>query len=228
MKHFTFPLITLSVLLLTACGNNNEPAPPTKNEAAMINENNEKKPESQQVAKKGSWADLLKAYSGDSVCTFNSEDNDDFKANGTMWIEAATQKMYQESQVAIESGTQNMNMIFDNGTQYMWGDALEKGVKIGELKFDESIFENIQVEDDNSPEDMTIDFDCQPWNVDSSKFTVPSDIEFVDVTESMNQVMKFSENLTNGGEPGAMNIDCSICDLAPEGDQAGCRAALSC
>lgn len=70
--------------------------------------------------------------------------------------------------------------------------------------------------------DQELTYECVDWRVDESKFVIPTDIEFRDMTA----LMQPSATPTAGGSTANQ---CGLCDLVAEADaKAECKAALKC
>lgn len=70
--------------------------------------------------------------------------------------------------------------------------------------------------------DQELTYTCIDWRVDESKFVIPTDIEFRDMTA----FMKPATSPTTGGSTANQ---CGLCDLVTEADaKAECKAALKC
>lgn len=73
-----------------------------------------------------------------------------------------------------------------------------------------------------------LDLACKEWKVDESKFTVPTTLQFTDVTATMKD---FGEKLnqTNEKIKDMSNAKCSACNMAPdENTKKECLASLGC
>lgn len=121
--------------------------------------------------------------------------------------------------------TTNTVSIIKDSWNYFWDDLMNKdGMKI---KFDEnedSILptENLTLEDS----DMKFDFVCKDWKVDSSKFDLPKDKSFKDLSGMMEGLNISTDSSSNSSAdmPG-ISLDnlCEMCNLLPEGpDKTEC------
>jgi len=122
------------------------------------------------------------------------------KDNDKMEYFIKGKKMYANMTTIIENKTILSHMINDEKYLYMWTDGSKQGSKINLLvsplpaeatpttvakeggpKFEsESDYQNIK------NEGYTID--CKPSNIDDTAFTPPSNINFIDPTEMMQQL----------------------------------------
>lgn len=158
----------------------------------------------------------------DITCTFEREDEFG-RTEGTVYVSAgklAGDFVFKDSD-EVEFKTQ---IIQDNEYSYTWGlsPAGEMAIKMRVSEIESAT----TAESDNSEvitfnPDEEVDYTCNNWDKDDSKFTPPSDIVFIDM----------SFNLTENEESGEMSPEtkCSTCDLIPdEKAKAQCRAAMGC
>lgn len=123
---------------------------------------------------KASLRSLL-ALGKSSVCTFTSSQNG-ATSSGTMYI-SASGDMRGDFQSQTSSGTQASSMIVKDGTSYVWSGS--QGAK---MKTNASASANASAQAKNSVDlDQQVNYDCSDWTVDSSKFTLPSGVNFVDI-----------------------------------------------
>ena len=115
-------------------------------------------------------------------------------------------------------------MIQTDGYAYMWTDNVAQGTKfkIDSLQnFSPSPGMQSQATDLNTQVDMK----CSDWLVDSTKFEVPANIKFTDMTE----LTKNLQPITSGKPTASGNpkIDKSVCDnIQEESAKAACVRAL--
>jgi len=149
------------------------------------------------------------------VCTFKETDADT-STSGTMYIASAGNQFRGDFTVKTNAdGTINGHMIKQGDYIYSWSDAATQGSKMkAEAESDTEESDTVGLDDE-------AEYDCKSWNVDNSKFKLPSNIEFVDISAFMQ---------TGAGASGSINANqCGACDAAPDADsKAQCRAALGC
>ncbi len=138
-----------------------------------------------QIRGKNSLASLMKL--GRSMeCTF-SFSSEGMKGEGTSYFDNGKSRV-DSLYTGIEGGPQASYMISDttSNMMYTWftADGTTSGMKM-----------NIPAETStdgmtsNQPETPQVDtntavnYDCKPWNVDSSVFVPPADVEFTDMGE---------------------------------------------
>ncbi|MCB9805667.1 hypothetical protein H6775_00740 [Candidatus Nomurabacteria bacterium] len=167
----------------------------------------------------GSVKDLF--LSGKNVtCTFSRTDENGEMA-GTVYIKASEEKVRGDFTLKQSDGNEfETHVINDNQYGYTWGTSPFGTMAI---KFDVSEDNKDDTESDDQPfnPDEKLDYKCKSWNIDESKFTPPSDVEFQDFSHEM-QMMQDSQ-------ASVKNSQCSACDQIPDpNSQAQCRAALGC
>lgn len=162
---------------------------------------------------KGSIASLLTA--GKNVtCSMKYPDG-----NGSGTIYVTGKKMRGEFTVKMDASKEyQSSMIQDGEYAYMWSDADKKGTKFkvsGIPSSSPAAAAKSEVVDIN----QEVDLKCSTWNVDSSKFVVPADVEFTDLSAMMEKVQEQS---------GAMkDAQKSPCDAIADSEQkAACQSAL--
>ena len=167
----------------------------------------------------GKVMDLLKR-GGSLACQISSDDNGNV-TDGTMYISDGNLRgdfsFTQADGVSYEG-----SMINDGEFSYVWGDNLPfgedgpSGVKTKVSVQDQASGE--KNDDDNQIIDMddSFTFNCQPWSVDNSKFTPPSDVEFVDLSADIQNLIDTTQDL------------CGQCEAVPAEGRAACLQALGC
>jgi len=118
----------------------------------------------------------------------------------------------------------DMHALRDSEWTYTWGGPLgeTKGIKMKNIAPDSAV-ENKK---DNSFDfDQEYSIECKPWSPDNSKFSVPSGIDFQDLSAMTQQV---TNSMTNS-MPDLKGLQCAACDQAPEGAaREQCKKALGC
>ncbi len=120
-------------------------------------------------------------------------------------------------------GQSDLYMVSDGEYMYMWGDSFLGNTFQG-FKIPVGGDDSYAVPSEDIPE--MVDFnmpmiDCTEWDVDSSYFIVPDDVEFMDMGA-------LEESLTQDLSGGGLGMDCSICDMMPEDQKQECLDGLGC
>ena len=152
-------------------------------------------------------------------CTFAHDDNAGNRSSGTVYIadggtRLAGDFMFEQSGVSPMEG----HMIRTGGYNYVWGSFYPQGIKSQITAENEA--ELFDSEDGGIDEDT--EFHCQEWTVNNSKFTVPTNIQFMDMSAQMEAMMEAS------GSANVQAQQCAACNNLPAGAKEQCLAALAC
>lgn len=151
-------------------------------------------------------------------CSFS----DGSTSSGSVYV--ANQKMRGDFTYTVAQGTTNAHMIIDNGTSYIWTDGQTTGLK---MKFDASTaaadFDST-VKDNSVDVNKKYDYDCSNWSLDQSKFTLPSSVQFTDLSGMFPSTAPSS----GAGTTDTKALQCAACNSLPAESQAACKTALSC
>lgn len=128
-------------------------------------------------------------------------------------------KLRGDFTINSEGQKEMVSHILSDGTyMYMWTDGVTSGTK---FKIDPdtpkpSFSPGSQTTDLNSP----VDLKCSPWSVDNSKFIIPTNIKFSDMSQVINNAVKNQGSATP-------KVDKSICDQIQDPQaKAACLKAL--
>ena len=95
--------------------------------------------------------------------------------------------------------TINMRMISDGTYMYTWNtETKAQGMKI---KITEPTAENTNTTNTNNGSvnlDDKVDMKCSPWLVDNSKFSIPTDVTFTDLSELMKNIPTVPAGIPTG------------------------------
>ncbi len=164
-----------------------------------------------------SLADLINRGSN-LTCEFNSEvDENGYSSKGTIYISSGN--MRGDFVTTTDSKTTNMNMIRNGNDNYIWGDEMETGIKM--TLSQEDLAEETNEASKYVDLNKKLDYKCNPWGVDQSKFTPPSNIKFTDFSKMMEEATKTIKENTG-------DVDSSLCDsIEDERAKAACKSAIS-
>lgn len=167
---------------------------------------------SKEESAKGSFASLMrmgKSYE----CTFEYNDGEN-ASSGVVYMTSGADRLRGDFSVTENAAdSMEIHMIRGGGYNYLWGSSMPQGIKMA-VTNEEMLFED----DTNSPVDEDVDYDCRYWSVDSDKFSLPSDVEFQDMTA-------FQANM----EASTGTNQCQACDMIGDANaKASCKAALGC
>ena len=112
--------------------------------------------------------------------------------------------------------------MIKDGWEYMWSDAAVGGIAANmgiKMNFDQ-IKKQQQTQttpggaqNNGLDTQKTMNFSCTPWIADASKFDLPSNIQFTDMT-SLAQPPAITPA---GATPGATTSACDMCKIIPAG-----------
>lgn len=150
-----------------------------------------------------------------------------------MTVYAAGQRSYTESTLDMGSeGTMTFYSIYDGDWMYSWNDqGMATKMKVSDMEDlaeDMPEAEDFEAGDQESMQafQQQFDYKCSPWVPDNSMFVPPSDVEFVDLTQTMQDL---TESMESGSMEDMMDSGCAACDLIPDATQkAECKANLGC
>lgn len=180
MKNKNIVIIAIVVLLLLLLGAGGY---------LMLNKNATKSTEkapgnsakpTQAMQSEKSLLDLIKM--GQNLrCTFTTT-VENGSSNGTVYVSG--QNVRADFAVKISNSKEmQTSMIKKGDTSYIWGTSMEgKGIKMT-LALDK-VSGNSQANQYVNP-NQKVNYNCEPWNVDESLFTVPTDVQFTDMTSFM-------------------------------------------
>ena len=116
-------------------------------------------------------------------CSFNTTGASE-TTQGTFYISKGNVR--GDFNVKTSDGKDNqMSLIRTGDTTYIWGSALPTGIKMT-FSLDE-IAKNSQTSQYSSLTEKT-NYNCMPWSVDNSLFTLPTNVKFTDLSSMMPSV----------------------------------------
>lgn len=173
----------------------------------------------QQSSAQSSLADLLLGGKN-QTCTFSSKVTEGTSTEGTVYLSGT--KMRGDITNTSKDGKVSMfYMIRDGDTTYIWGSSLPTGIKMTLSADDLKNNTGDASKYAGTFSSVKSDYKCSGWSVDSSKFTVPTNVKFTDVSSMM---MHESPTGTSGYQPGAGYSCAGITDPTAK---AACEASLN-
>jgi len=185
-KLTSFSLVIASALLLSACT-------VTKNPTGTPNPVGENQPTATPAEqnKATSLRELL-GMGQNQKCTFSTSFTDDknvtTETSGTLYTSG--KKIAEEVQItSTGNGGINTNsmMISDGDKIYTWNPS-EKTSGMMLKMVEPTGTADGKTQNQNVDLDKKFDMKCSPWTVDESKFTIPTDVKFTDLTELMKNI----------------------------------------
>jgi hypothetical protein len=222
-KQLILGVSLLAILTLSGCGNKAQETGEKTKSTEKNSTNVQKEKESESGLFSGSIKDLL-ARGSDTQCSWSTT-NDSGKATGTVYVSG--DKFFQDfSTTQAKLGEIKSYLLKDGEWIYQWNSMSKMGTKMktSEVeKMAEDVQKNSPIDTDVKPNeegrrnidlDNKVDYDCQKWNVDASKFVLPADIQFNDLSQMLNNLPK------SGGQVPA--DACQMCDNLPVEAKAVC------
>jgi len=166
----------------------------------------------------GKVTDLLQRGQ-DVTCTFESKD-ESTQTSGTVYIAGANENMRGDFTIETDEGTLTNHMIQKDGYSYIWSDAFPQGYKSEITEADAQTPQESSDEFENFDYDQDFDYTCRTWQVDSSRFQEPNDIEFVDLSAQLQQIQETTGDLNQ--------LQCSTCASLTGEAKDACEKALGC
>lgn len=221
-KIFTATLLVLISFTLTGCsllGNKKD------SNTGNINEE-------QTESIKAKIEDIF-SMGGNKECKYTMT-VEGMESKGTMYI--ADKKVFNTATINIEGIEQSMNYLLDEEWMYSWGTSLP-AMKMNLKQMEQMNKDTKDIEVENKDKNIAYDklglkedmnLDCKNWIVDNSKFELPKDLEFKDITQTLNNFNKQYEQ-TNQKVDDLKNDMCGACNMTPDEEtKRECLASLGC
>lgn len=159
----------------------------------------------------------------DLSCTFErSDDNGGF--SGTAYVSG--NKLRGDFTMHLEgTGDIDSHLIKADDTTYVW--MGNTGSKFSDTAIDADT--KPQTDTNSVNLDDEVKYSCSPWRKDTSKFEIPEDVTFTDLSALMENLPDTAIDSTTPSTTPVPKVDCSMCDQVPAGSaQDQCKAALGC
>lgn len=157
-------------------------------------------------------------------CTYNQKVDSENTADGTIYMSGGNAR----TEIIANKGTANeaeMYAIINKDWVYSWTNGSSTGYKMT-VEASELDKKNKEAVSDLAKE---INFKCASWKKDSSKFKIPSNINFQDMSEMMEglediDIAKEAKN----AEAQAKEFICNHCKNAPPEEMEECLDGVVC
>lgn len=170
--------ITLGVLAINKDGDGNSNSSQSANSSQSTNTTGSKV----SSTKESSFAKLI-AGQEDITCTFSYDDNGSY-IKGVGYF-SKDKKMRVNHTGTVDGKKADFSTIVSGDTSYYWDNITKQGFKYSidpdTLKPSEDSGTNTSTQQGIDP-DKDITFDCKKWDVDTSVFSPPSNINFTDLS----------------------------------------------
>ncbi len=163
----------------------------------------------------------------DSVTCTYADTIDGQQSTGEVYISG--ENMRGTFTIDIDSETTTNHIIRNGNTGYVWTSDSSDGFMM-EIQDPEELLEAYTKNTESStgsdtPGESTADITCEAWDEDPRMFVPPTNVNFVSVTQQMEQL----QTITGEAEDGSNQDLCQSCAQIPDAAaQAQCRQALGC
>jgi len=152
-------------------------------------------------------------------CTFSHDDDAGNRSSGTVYIANGGTELAGEFNIeASASGPMLAQIIRTGGYNYIWGSFYPQGIKT------KVVNEAELMTSDQGSIDPDTEFSCQAWVVDSSKFIVPTTVQFMEV--NVNAGAGAGMTLPNGLGVPSGSVDASA-DIDVDAEASGSTGGTS-
>lgn len=222
-KTIIFLSSVFLLFVLAGCEKNKNE---NQNQNQQTNQNQEREQEKEQTQRK-SLKDLM-GLGQDKKCTWQAAQGDGQMAKGTVYVSG--EKFLQESDYSQNGQAVKSFVMSDGDWMYTWSDNNKEGTKMkledlegedGETVEDEVADTEEEAYQNQEKLNEDYDFECNNWNKDNSKFIPPSDVNFQDMTQTMNQMQEQVKQMEQSGNQ-MMQDACSLCDSLPGSAKGEC------
>jgi hypothetical protein len=160
------------------------------------------------------------------TCTFSHNDGAGNESSGTIYMVSGGAQIRGDFTVSKPVAAEAF-FIRTGGYNYMWSDAMPQGVK-SKVTNEAELMSDAEA----ATLDQNTKFACQAWSVDSSKFVLPTGINFMEVNASAGVDASVSVpgagSVNASGSASVKAQQCAACATLPAGAKEQCLAALSC
>jgi type II secretory pathway pseudopilin PulG len=221
MKNIGIAIVAIIIILIVAGGGFfflKSSKTPVK---TQVQTNNTKAAESQSIKRNAVKGTILSLLDGGKTvsCTVNLPDN---KGNGTFYVANSKQFAGDFTSKGTDGKDIATHMISDGTYVYIWSAAMPSGFKM-KLETARNATNNAQTNQAVNL-NQNVDMQCGAWTVDNSKFTVPSNIEFRDMSGFLQQAQP---QVTTAPATGGTQTGASACDQVPAGPaRTACENAM--
>lgn len=179
-------------------------------------------PSPSSVMEKASLKSFM-TMSGTQKCDFSDQD---MGSSGVVYIDSG--KVRGDFNANVSGETTVTHMINDGKNAYIWMDDQETGFKttleaVEQMSGQTGVSQSVDI-------NKQVDYKCESWNPDSSKFTVPSERKFTDMSKMMENAAKMMEKSSPNTSltPEENAAACSACNSVTGDSKTQCLKALNC
>src|SRR3989344_394789 len=134
--------------------------------------------------------------------------------SGTMYVSGG--KSRGDFTSGIDGTAVKSHMVYDGQAVYIWMDGQSQGYKSA---LDTVAPTGAPTTQKTMDVNQALDYNCTSWSGDSSLFTLPSGVEFLDASAMMPKLPT---------APGDTSDQCAACEQLTGSSRTQCRTALNC
>lgn len=190
---------------------------------------NEQTGQMQEAKGINSFKELM-AMGKSQKCTIMYNQNN-VVSNGTVYL--ADGMMRGDFTSTVDGKAMTTHMITNKTEAYTWTEGMAQGYKMS-IDTNEAA-QRQAAQNGKAAADLNqkVNYECSPWNKDSSQFTPPSTVNFQDFSQMMEQMQPggSASGSAGAGAGGSANIkaqQCAACDSLEGAQKNQCKAALAC
>lgn len=214
-KQAIIGIIAAAIILVGAGGaflySKNNPKPTDSNTTKALDQ--------ESMSTKNNILGLLKSGKTQK-CTFAYDDPESGSTEGIVYLTG--NQMRSDISMTTDGKSSAINMIRNGDDTYIWGSSIPNnmGIKM-------TISQDELISDTSSKDylDVTqeVDYKCDAWTVNSTVFSLPTNIKFTDISEVMQDAIKAKPSTT-----GSPSSQCSICSSLSGEAKDTCLSSLNC
>lgn len=153
------------------------------------------------------------------TCTYSAD-----TGSGVVYVNSGMMRGDFETKAeTVQTG----HVLVKDNTSYVWAEGQANGIKMTFKPEDLDSVIAKGTETQTNPENLEdINYSCTSWKADSSKFELPKDVQFSEIT-----LPKMDSNpgaAPAGGAAGDNTSACSYCNALSGDDKTQCLKALNC
>lgn len=129
-------------------------------------------------------------------CVFNVKGSGTGSTTGTVYVNA--NNAAGEFVMTTNGKDSKINLIKNNDTFYIWGDALPTGIKMTS-SVDDMVSKMQQSQYGALNPNEKVNYNCSNWTVDQSMFKIPSSVKFIDAGTTIPKITGPNPTLDTSG-----------------------------
>lgn len=224
MKKIFLTSLVFSIVMLSACTTQQKASVETTDlsEEQTTTPQQEIRAESTPSRRSGTFNDLLNT--GTQQCTYTYQDNNT-SSTGKIYIHNG--QMKGDTTATVSGKEYKAHVLIRDNMMYSWEDSQKQGVKMDYAKV-QAMADDLKAQSSTTPSlpdlNQKYDYDCSAWVPNPSTFSVPTEIQFMDLTQQMEQLKSFQQKMPSSGNKDA----CNACEQLTGNDKVQCIQVMKC